>query len=184
MSRVSSCCPLLLADLLDTGLCPSAGSREHGDPWNVGVWVHSACTWLMSSAAVPSGGRRGKAYTKVAAPSEAPLERLPWGADSGCTVGLVILLWLLRDGFGWQASALPTLLYLPLESAHLQSMDLPGRAKWAKPGTRLCTRTTLPDTRVLVPVSAHYCENVNAARQAPSMWLYACGSTSGNSLHK
>jgi hypothetical protein len=69
----------------------------------------------------------GRQHTKVAAPSEAPLERLPWGADSGCTVGLVILLWLSRDRFGWQAFALPTLLYLPLESAHLQSMDLPGR---------------------------------------------------------
>ncbi len=68
----------------DTVARPSAGCHEDG---GFQVCAHG-CT-------APTAGRRhrqlcalktavGGQHTKVAAPSEAPLERLPWGADSGC----------------------------------------------------------------------------------------------------
>lgn len=50
-----------LAACDETVSCPSAGSHEAGASWSVGVWVHSACTWLMSLAAVRSEGRYHRA---------------------------------------------------------------------------------------------------------------------------
>ena len=80
----------------------------------------------LSQGSAPRSQRRQRPLFK----------RLPCGADSGCTVGPVILLRRLGDGSGWQALACPTFV-IPLESAYLQSMDLLGRVKRAKPGTRL-----------------------------------------------
>jgi hypothetical protein len=100
-----------LADSHRTVCQPRAGAREYGVAWNVGVRVHGTRTWSTSSATCAGKAAAGRQHTKAAVARKSPPERLPWGADSGCTVGLVILLQLLGAGFGGRHLPAHLLLY-------------------------------------------------------------------------